>query len=141
MYGKRRVYEVVQNAPWLLSPWYLTEFALPLSIMLPEMPIANLKESFSAAAAKEKADFTFNNLSPMDYFKLGIPSSSDDRYSRFHDYGPLSAGANLLNSLIGGPEGEEQILDYMRAGVKSPYSPIPEISPVDRVERMFPFGR
>jgi len=141
MYGKRRVYEVIQNAPWLLSPWYLTPLALPVSIVLPEMPIANLKESFSAAAAKEKAGFTVNNLSPMDYTKLGTPSATDERWNRFHDYGPMSAGAGLLNSLIGGAEGEEAIIDFIRNVSSSPYSPTPSISPVDKVERMFPMGR
>lgn len=141
MYGKRRFYEVVQNAPWLISPWYLMPIAVPVSGMLPSLPIANLKESFSAPAAKAKASFTFNNLSPMDYSSLKTPSSSDESYNKFHDYETMSAGASLLNSLIGGYEGEKEVLDFIRNISNSSYSPVPKISPVDIVERQIPLGR
>ena len=141
MYGKRYFYETVQNAPWLISPWYLTPIAIPISGMLPALPIANLKESFSATAARAKAGYTFNNLSPIDYTNLKTPSKSDESFNKFHDYGPASAGAGLLNSLIGGPEGERAIVDMVRNVGNSPYTPIPNRSPVDIVERQFPFGR
>jgi hypothetical protein len=121
MYGKRRFYETIQN----MSP----------------IPLVNLKESFSAHAAKAKASYTFNNLSPMDYFNLGTPSSSDERYEKFHNYGVKSAGAGLLNSLIGGPEGEEEVLDFIRNLSTNPYTPIPTESPVDKIERQIPLGR
>lgn len=121
MYGKRRFYETIQN----MSP----------------IPLVNLKESFSAHAAKAKASYTFNNLSPMDYFNLGTPSSSDERYNKFHNYGAKSAVAGLLNSLIGGPEGEEEALDFIRSLSTNPYTPIPTESPVDKIERQIPLGR
>jgi hypothetical protein len=41
------------------------------------IPLVNLKESFSARAAKAKASYTFNNLSPIDYMKLRTPSRTD----------------------------------------------------------------
>ena len=141
MYGKRYFYEAVQNAPWLLSPWYLMPAAIPLSVVAPQLPIANLKESFSAHAAKAKASYTFNNLSPMDYSNLRTPSSSDESYEKFHNYGPASIVAGSLNSLIGGPEGEEKILEYIREISKNPYTPIPNMNPVDKVERQIPLGR
>lgn len=121
MYGKRRFYETIQN----MSP----------------LPLVNLKESFSAHAARAKASYTFNNLSPVDYLNLGTPSRSDESWNKFHNYGPTSAGAGLLNSLIGGPEGEEQILEYVRSISNNPYSPVPNISPVDKLERAIPLGR
>lgn len=121
MYGKRRSYEFVQN---MLG-----------------IPLVNLKESFSARAAKAKASYTFNNLSPIDYMKLRTPSSSDESWERFHTYGILSPGAAVLESLLGGPEGEEDVLDFIRNISTNPYSPVPTMSPVDRVERSIPLGR
>jgi hypothetical protein len=41
--------------------------------------------------------------------------------------------------LIGGQEGEEEILDFIRDISKSPV--VPNMSPVDKVERIFPYGR
>lgn len=144
MYGKRRFYEVMQNAPWLIAPWWL-DIPIPvapvISSYLPPLPLANLKESFSAPAAKAKASYTFNNLSPIDYLNLGTPSSSDESYDKFHNYGKWTTGARLLNSLLGGYEGEEEVLDFIRNLSKNPYSPVPKISPVDKVERMIPLGR
>ena len=121
MYGKRRFYEMIQN----MSP----------------IPLANLKESFSAHAARAKASYTFNNLSPMDYANLRTPSRSDESWDKFHNYGVMSAGAGLLNTLIGGPEGEEEVLDFIRGMSTNPYTPIPRMSPVDMVERQIPLGR
>ena len=141
MYGKRWFYDTVQNAPWLIAPWYFMPEAWAASQLIPDIPISNIKESFSAPAAKAKASFTVNNLSPVDYFSLGTPSRSDESWNKFHDYGPTSAGAAALNSLIGGQHGEEEILDFIRSVSKSPYSPIPNISPVDKVERAIPLGR
>lgn len=141
MYGKRYFYEAVQNAPWLISPWYTWLVTVPISNMTPHFPIGNLKESFSAHAAKAKAEYTFNNLSPMDYSNLKTPSSTEESYEKFHDYGIWSAGAGLLNTLIGGQEGEEEILDFIRGLSQSPYSPVPNISPVDKIERQIPLGR
>jgi hypothetical protein len=135
MYGKRRFYETVQNAPWLIAPWYAMAPAYIASTYLPPIPLANLKESFSAPAAKAKASYTFNNLSPMDYFKLRTPSRSDESYEKFHTYGKWSIGAKMMNDLIGGFEGEEEVLDFIRDTSKNPYTPIPRISPVDKVER------
>jgi len=141
MYGKRYFYEAVQNAPWLIAPWYLWWLSVPASQMLPSMPIANLKESFSAYAAKAKAAYTFNNLSPMDYSSLRTPSASYESWEKFHTYDALSAGAGLLNSLSDTFGGEEAILDFIRGISKPKYSPIPNESPVDKVERMIPLGR
>ena len=121
MYGKRRFYETIQN----MSP----------------LPLVNLKESFSAHAARAKASYTFNNLSPVDYLNLRTPSRSDESWEKFHTYGKKSFIAGAANYLIGGPEGEEEILDYIRNISKNPYSPIPTESPVDKVERMIPLGR
>lgn len=121
MYGKRRFYETIQN----MSP----------------LPLVNLKESFSAHAARAKASYTFNNLSPIDYSNLGTPSSSDESWEKFHTYKPMSYGAKLLNDLIGGREGEEEILDFIRGMSKYKYSPIPTMSPIDKIERQIPLGR
>lgn len=120
MYGKRRSYEFIQNV---------------LGI-----PLVNLKESFSARAAKAKASYTFNNLSPIDYMKLRTPSRTDQSWERFHSYGKWSAGAALMNSLFG-TEGEEAVIDFIREISRNPYSPIPSQSPVDMVERQIPLGR
>lgn len=141
MYGKRWFYDTMQNAPWLIAPWYLMPAAWAGSQLIPNIPISNIKESFSAPAAKAKASFTVNNLSPVDYFSLGTPSRSDESWNKFHDYGPMSAGAAALNSMVGGQRGEEEILDFIRSISKSPYSPIPNKSPVDKVERAIPLGR
>jgi hypothetical protein len=141
MYGKRWFYDTVQNAPWLIAPWYLMPAAWAGSQLIPNIPISNIKESFSAPAAKAKASFTVNNLSPVDYFSLGTPSRSDESWNKFHDYGPMSAGSAALNSVIGGQRGEEEILDFIRSVSKNPYSPIPNMSPVDKVERAIPLGR
>jgi len=102
------------------------------------MAPANLKESFSAAAAKEKSEYTFNNLSPIDSYRLGIPSKSEESYEKFHKKDVKSLGANMLQDLIG-QEGEEDILNFIRDVGKSPV--VPNMSPVDKVERMFPYGR
>lgn len=144
MYGKRRFYEVAQNAPWLLgftAPGFWKMAAVPATLYLPHLPLVNLKESFSASAAKAKASYTFNNLSPVDYTKLGTPSSSDESYEKFHNYGKWSKGSELLYDLFGGYEGEEEILEFIRDLSRNPNSPIPRISPVDKVERMIPLGR
>lgn len=77
----------------------------------------------------------------MDYFNLKTPSSSDESYEKFHNYGPASAIAWSLNSLIGRTEGEEKILDNIREISKNPYTPVPNISPVDKIERRIPLGR
>ena len=144
MYGKRRFYEAVQNAPWLISPWYTWWVTAPLyeASPIPQLPLANLKESFSANAARAKASYTFNNLSPMDYFssmsKRKTPSSTDESWNKFHDYGPMSYGAKMLNSLIGGPEGEEQAVDFIRNIGRNKAL---NMSPVDKVERQFSLGR
>lgn len=139
MYGKRALYETMQNAPWLIAPWYLWGVSVPISGMLPQTAPANLKESFSASAAKEKAEYTFNNLSPMDSYRLGIPSRSEESYEKFHNKDVKALGANMLQDLIGGQEGEEEILDFIRDVSKFPV--VPNMSPVDKVERMFPYGR
>lgn len=139
MYGKRRVYEVVQNAPWLLSPVLLQPFAYVGTSLLPELPIANLKESFSASSAKAKASYTFNNLSPLDYFTNGVPSRTEESWNKFHNYGFTTFMAGAFNYVIGGQQGEEEILEYIRDISKSPV--VPSMSPVDKVERMFPYGR
>lgn len=134
MYGKRRFYEAVQNTPWLVFP--------VVGFYMPEIPIANLKESFSAYAARAKSSYTFNNLSPVDYMKLGTPSSTDESYEKFHNYGPLSSGAWLFSSLLEKAGiGEEDVIDFIRSLQSSKYSPIPDRSPVDKVERMIPLGR
>lgn len=139
MYGKRQLYEAMQNAPWLIAPWYLWGVSIPISGMLPPIAPANLKESFSASAAKEKAEYTFNNLSPIDSYRLGIPSRSEESYEKYHNKDVKALGANMLQDLIGGQEGEEEILDLIRDVSKSPV--VPNMSPVDKVERMFPYGR
>ena len=141
MYGKRAFYDVVQNAPWLLSPVISWPVTFAASTYIPEIPISNVKESFSAHAARAKASFTFNNLSPIDYFRLGTPSSTDESWEKFHTYNWWTKGAQTLNSLVGGPEGEEEILDLIRSASTSPYTPIPTMSPVDMVERKIPLGR
>lgn len=138
MYGKRSLYEAIQNAPWLVAPWFFGPITAPISGMLPKLPVANVKESFSAHAARAKAEFTFNNLSPIDRFDLGTPSSSEESYEKYHDYGALYSGAGLLNSLIGGEEGEEQIIDFIRGIGKTPLT---NESPVDKVENAIPLGR
>ena len=142
MYGKRKLYEAMQNAPWLIAPWYLMPEAWVVSQYLPPIPLANLKESFSAYAARAKASYTFNNLSPVDYMRLGTPSKTDESYEKFHDYTFNSSGAMMLNSLLNtfGVE-EEDVLDFIRELQQNEYSPIPSISPVDKVERMVPLGR
>jgi hypothetical protein len=96
MYGKRALYETMQNAPWLIAPWYLWGISVPISGMLPQIAPANLKESFSASAAKEKAEYTFNNLSPIDSYRLGIPSRSEESYEKFHNKDVKALGANML---------------------------------------------
>ena len=144
MYGKRRFYEVVQNTPWLIGftvPGFYKIPATIASLYVPPIPLVNIKESFSAPAAKAKASYTFNNLSPIDYAKLGTPSSSDESYEKFHDYRAFSKPAQAAYELIGGYEGEEEILDFIRNISKNPYSPVPNISPVDKIERMIPLGR
>lgn len=141
MYGKRYFYEAVQNAPWLITPMWSWPISVPVSKAMPSVPLANLKESFSAHAAKAKASYTVNNLSPIDYFSLGVPSRSGDSYEKFHTYDKKAFAAGLLNDLIGGLEGESEIIDLIRDATKSPISPIPNKSPVDKVEQMFPMGR
>ena len=146
MYGKRYFYEAVQNSPWLIAPWYINAIAFPITIpisnALPDIPIANLKESFSAYSAEAKAGYTFNNLSPIDHFKLGTPSTTDESYEKFHDYGPGSSGAALLNSLMETAGiSEEDVLEFIRDAGKNPYTPIPRMSPVDMAERQIPLGR
>jgi hypothetical protein len=74
--------------------------------------------------------------------KLGTPSSTDESYEKFHNYGPLSSGAKLFNSLLEDVGyGEEDVIDFVRSLQSSKYSPIPDRSPVDKVERMIPLGR
>lgn len=106
---------------------------------MPELPIANLKESFSASSAKAKASYTFNNLSPLDYFTNGVPSKTEESWNKFHKYGFATFMAGAFNYVIGGQQREEEILEYIRDISKSPV--VPSMSPVDKVERMFPFGR
>lgn len=144
MYGKRRFYEVVQNTPWLIGLTAPGIWKIPATIAgvyAPPIPLVNLKESFSAPAAKAKASYTFNNLSPIDYAKLGTPSSSEESYEKFHTYGIFSKPAEAAYNLIGGYEGEEEILDFIRNISRNPYSPVPSISPVDKIERSIPLGR
>ena len=140
MYGKRWFYETVQNAPWLLAPGIWKAPAWVASRYLPEIPISNIKESFSSTAARAKAGYTFNNLSPLDYFGLGTPSKSIDSYEKFHNRAKWSPGSRALTSLIG-ESGEAEILDFIRDISRNPYSPIPNESPVDKVENIIPLGR
>ena len=141
MYGKRYFYEAIQTYPVLAFPWYLSPITIPASMFLPEIPLANVKESFSSTAARAKSSFTFNNLSPADYLDLKTPSSSMESYEKFHDYGWGSPIAKGLYSLIGGQEGEQDIVNNLRDISNNPDIPVPNMSPVDKVERMIPLGR
>lgn len=141
MYGKRYFYEAFQNAPWLITPVLTWPITIPILHALPNIPLANLKESFSAHAAQAKAGFTVNNLAPIEYFDLGTPSRSTDSFEKFHTYDWKSAGAGLFHNLIGGHQGEDNMINSIREAVKHPYSPIPNKSPVDKVEDLIPLGR
>ena len=140
MYGKRYLYETMQNAPWLISPWYTWLVTIPVSAMIPPVAPVNLKESFSSTAARAKASYTFNNLSPIDRFDLKTPSGSEESWDKFHNYKAGSSGAKLLYNLTNEYFGsEDELLEFIRDVGKSPV--IPNRNPVDKVERMFPFGR
>ena len=140
MYGKRYLYETMQNAPWLISPWYTWFATIPASAMIPPIAPVNLKESFSSTAARAKASYTFNNLSPIDRFDLKTPSGSEESWDKFHNYKAGSAGAKLLYNLTNEYFGsEDELLEFIRDVGKSPV--IPNRNPVDKAERMFPFGR